>query len=535
MAVDSGLPRSQRNKFVVVALGLVVLIQLLALVISGYLARQSSIAVAEDAITRDGETTIESVLRHLDPAEQSVEVTSRLLAAGLVETSSPGLERYLYAQLSVMPQMTGAFVGYPDGSFVFVATDGEGFRTKRIDMSQDRSVTVEHFDDSFKLTATETLLDDTYNPTVRPWYQMAEDIGAVAWTEPYVFFSSQKPGVTASRAVRVDGELMAVVGVDVELSGLAEFLDEMSSTETGEAFVVSGDTVVAAPSRYEEHVSIDEDGSIRLLSTAELGVPEAAADGGRSVNRVEVEGGYDLVLRQAIPDDQAVDWDVVVRASEAEFTAIVAGQQRQTLEITLGAGLFVLLALGVLWRVSEPISALERAASTDPLTKLANRREISRRVKQQLKNLSGEDRLAVLVLDLDGFKQLNDEFGHHRGDRALVALAEALTKLTRDQDLVGRLGGDEFVVALPVGGVDEGVASATRVLNGLRQRLEAEFPDTGLGVSGGLAISDENSSEFSALALEADAALLTAKSESRGMLQLSERLVEAGVSEAGVD
>ena len=534
MPFTLSLPRSQRSKYIVVALALIVLIQLIAVAISGYSARQSSIAVAEDAIARDGKTTIESILRHLDPAEQSVEVTARLLASGLVETTNPGLERYLYTQLSVMPQMTGAFVGYPDDSFVFVATEGEGFRTKRIAMGQERSVTVEHFDESFELTSTETLLDDDYNPALRPWYQLAEESEAIAWTEPYVFFSSQQPGVTASRAVRVDGEIVAVVGVDVELTGLAEFLDEMSSTETGEAFVVSGDTVVAAPSRYEEQISVAEDGSVRLLSTAELDVPGAALDGGRSVNRVPGEDGNDLVLRQTIPADQGLDWDVVVRASEAEFTAIVAGQQRMTLSISLGAGLFVLLALAILWWVSEPISELEQAAASDPLTNLANRREISRRGKRELSRLRGQDRLAVLVLDLDGFKGLNDKFGHHRGDRALVAVAGALLDLTRDRDLVGRLGGDEFVVALPVSGPSEGIASANRVLTGLRHHLEAEFPDTALGVSGGLAMGDESSTEFSVLVIEADAALLTAKSEAGGMLQLSERFAESSTLATGL-
>ncbi len=533
MPINISLPRSQRNKYVVVALALIVLIQMIAVAVSGFAARQSSIAVAEDAIARDGDTTVESILRHLDPAEQSVEVTARLLASGLVETSNPGLERYLYTQLTVMPQMTGAFVGYPDGSFVFVATEGEGFRTKRIAVGDQRTVTVEHFSESFELTSTETLVEDAYDPTIRPWYQLALESDAMAWTDPYVFFSSQQPGVTASHAVRVDGEVVAVVGVDVELSGLADFLDEISSTETGEAFVVSGETVVAAPSRYEQQISVEADNTLRLLSTAELGVPDAQPDGGASLSRMPGDNGDDLVLRKAIPADQGPNWDVVVRASEAEFTAIVAGQQRMTWFITLGGALFVLAALAILWWVSKPIKNLEQAASSDPLTALANRREIARRGKQQLADLRGHDRLAVVVLDLDGFKTLNDKFGHHRGDRALVALADTLTELTRDCDLVGRLGGDEFVVTLPVSGLDEGVASATRIINGLRLRLEAEFPDTGLGVSGGLAISDEQSNEFSVLILEADAALLAAKAESRGMLQLSERLVEAGVHLAG--
>ncbi|NND02966.1 MAG: diguanylate cyclase [Acidimicrobiia bacterium] len=532
MPVKMALLRSQRNRYVVVALALILVIQLVAVTFSGFVARQSSIAVAEDAIAREGETTIESILRHLDPAEQSVEVTSRLLAGGLVDTSNPGLERYLYTQLSVMPQATGTFVGYPDGSFVFVATEGEGYRTKRIEIGDERTVTVEHFDEAFELTATETLLTDTYDPTIRPWYQLAEEAGVVVWTDPYVFFTSQQPGVTASRAVRVGGEVVAIVGVDVELSGLSEFLDEMVSTKTGEAFVVSGDTVVAAPTRYEEQVWVEDDGSVRLLSMSELGVPEDAAEGDRTLTRVEGDDGTDLVLRQSIPAEQGVDWDVVVRASESEFTGIAAGQQRQMIEIILGTGLFVLLALAILRWVSKPIDSLVHAASTDPLTKVANRREITRRVKQQLGMLEGDQRLAVLALDLDGFKRLNDKFGHERGDRVLVSLAEGLKELTRDRDVVGRLGGDEFVVAMQVNDADQGVAMATRVLDGLRERLEARFPDTDVGVSGGLALSDQDSTEFSALIHEADKALIAAKVESRGMLHLSKRLVEEGVAAA---
>ena len=521
--------RSPRIQHIAIAALLLVIVQLFAVFVSGFGARASAVSVARDAIQREGNTVVESILRHLDPAEQSVDVTARLLTDSLIDTSSPGLEQYLFTQLAVMPQMTGAFVGYPDKSFVFVSLDGEGFQSKRIETSGERSVEIRTYDRDFSLTSVEEVYDDTYDPTERPWYSGATATDGLSWTDPYVFFSSQQPGVTASRAVSVDGEVVAVVGVDVELSGLTSFLDNLAVAESGEAFVLSGDKVIGAPQAYVERTAIDASGDVNLMTSAQLGLDLFADGQPGEVIRVETVDGHDLVLSLELPEDQRLSWAVVIRAPEAAFTAIASRQQRTALLITVGGSLVVLAAILVLLRTTKPLTELQAAATTDSLTGLANRRFLYDSSAQLCERLGDGERISVLAIDLDRFKSLNDRDGHLAGDNALRAVADELRSNTRPDDLIGRVGGDEFVVVQHIDSIESGIEQSRRVLAAVTQRLDIDYPDADLGATGGLTISDSGVSDFTMLLKESDTALVSAKSESKGMLQLSHRLVHSGL------
>lgn len=520
---------SLRRKHVAVAVVLLVIVQLFAVLVSGFGARASSVNGARDAIQREGHTVVESILRHLDPAEQSVEVTTRLLTDSLIETSSPGLEQYLFTQLAVMPQMTGAFIGYPDGSFVFVTLDGDGFRSKRIETGLERTVEIRTYDRDFGLTSVEEVFDDTYNPTERPWFESAAATDELIWTDPYVFFTSQQPGVTASRAVRVDGEVVAVVGVDVELTGLTEFLDNLAVAESGEAFVVSADTVVGAPSEYTERTSIDDDGNINLLTRDDLGLDVFSGEDGGEVERVDTGNGHDLVLALDFPEEQRLEWTVIYRAPESAFTGIARRQQTTTLLITIGGALLLLAAIFVLFRTTRPLNDLQTAATTDELTGLANRRFLYDAGAHMCEQLNEGERLSVLTIDLDRFKSLNDVVGHQAGDGALRAVSEELLANTRPDDVIGRPGGDEFVVVQHVDRIETAVERANNLLAVVTMRLSDEFPEASLGATGGLTVSDDDMRDFTVLLRESDTALITAKGESKGMLQLSERLVRSAL------
>jgi diguanylate cyclase (GGDEF)-like protein len=94
--------------------------------------------------------------------------------------------------------------------------------------------------------------------------------------------------------------------------------------------------------------------------------------------------------------------------------------------------------------------ALEASATTDYLTGLTNTRALFERLHQELSRCERQGwPLAVLVCDLDGFKQVNDRFGHNTGNRVLQEFAKGLAKISREYDVIARFGGDEFVVVLP--------------------------------------------------------------------------------------
>jgi diguanylate cyclase (GGDEF)-like protein len=122
------------------------------------------------------------------------------------------------------------------------------------------------------------------------------------------------------------------------------------------------------------------------------------------------------------------------------------------------------------------LSDLERLAVTDGLTGLYNYRHFQERYREEV-NLCRryQHPLAIMLIDLDGFKQVNDTYGHLEGDYLLVQLAETLRHTLRNTELIARYGGDEFVVLMPSTNLQGGIAAANRVLQAVR---ETQFLDT---------------------------------------------------------
>ncbi|MBW8749670.1 MAG: GGDEF domain-containing protein, partial [Acidobacteria bacterium] len=109
------------------------------------------------------------------------------------------------------------------------------------------------------------------------------------------------------------------------------------------------------------------------------------------------------------------------------------------------------IAFGFIWMSAAQLREdLERQAMTDPLTGVLNRRAVEREVVELLqRSAKTGGTISALMLDMDHFKGINDRFGHHGGDRALLAVTNAIRRSVRGTDLVARLGGDEFMVVLP--------------------------------------------------------------------------------------
>ena len=109
-----------------------------------------------------------------------------------------------------------------------------------------------------------------------------------------------------------------------------------------------------------------------------------------------------------------------------------------------------------------------RSAEEDALTGLPNRRAYEQRIAQALAAFNADEHLALVIIDIDHFKRVNDGHGHQTGDQVLRALAQTLKRATRDADFVGRLGGEEFVLLFRSSGMAQARQLAERALSAVR-------------------------------------------------------------------
>jgi len=180
----------------------------------------------------------------------------------------------------------------------------------------------------------------------------------------------------------------------------------------------------------------------------------------------------------------------------------------------------LLMPIAAVHKSASLAIARERQALHDALTGLPNRALLRERVHRTLAEAkTGDQQVAVMFIDLDHFKEINDTLGHHVGDRLLCAVASRLAGVVRQQDTVARLGGDEFAV-LAVGlGRDETEALAERLTSSLDQPFTLDGVRLDAGASIGIALAPEHGDNVDVLLQRADVALYAAKS-ARGTYQI---------------
>jgi diguanylate cyclase (GGDEF)-like protein len=169
--------------------------------------------------------------------------------------------------------------------------------------------------------------------------------------------------------------------------------------------------------------------------------------------------------------------------------------------------------LAVRVRLERERDAMRRSALRDPLTGLANRRALDDLLRHEIARHRRQDAsFVVLALDLDGFKAVNDRFGHDAGDEVLRDAAAALEEAVRGQDTVVRLGGDEFCVLAP----DTDAASAAHLAERVLDSLAGVTTGVrGLTASVGAAVYPDDGLNGGELLAAADAAATDAKRRSR--------------------
>ena len=179
-------------------------------------------------------------------------------------------------------------------------------------------------------------------------------------------------------------------------------------------------------------------------------------------------------------------------------------------------------------RVAERTAEIRFLATHDVLTGLANRTNLTDRLQDMLRGET-QTRLALLALDLDNFKTINDTLGHPAGDEVLRTFAERLRHAIGEHDLAARFGGDEFVVLLADAGPAQAEAASRRLLELVSEPFELYGQPYYVGLSIGVTICPTDGEDSETLFRDADIALYRAKNDGRGTFRFFEAAMDASL------
>ncbi|MDQ1493149.1 MAG: hypothetical protein QOJ23_5663, partial [Actinomycetota bacterium] len=231
--------------------------------------------------------------------------------------------------------------------------------------------------------------------------------------------------------------------------------------------------------------------------------------------------GYHHASPDATPTGEAIDL-IAVRADGSEFPVEVTLGPVQTAD-----GVLVCAAVRDVTERKLAEKALAHQALHDALTGLPNRVLLVDRLEQALVRATRTGgRVAVLFLDIDRFKLINDSRGHAAGDELILAVAERLRATIRPADTVARFGGDEFVVVCQdIATLNEAIAVADRIATAMREPFRVTGDEMFLTVSAGIAISGPDPSS-EALLRNADAAMYRAKEQGRARCEFFDETMQ---------
>ena len=247
-----------------------------------------------------------------------------------------------------------------------------------------------------------------------------------------------------------------------------------------------------------------------LTLTSEAGRdPDSLPPGARErATRVaDLRGARENVAAELLRDLTAIQ--VAILGSLAKDPEGLDVEGYADIALRLAEAIGLLQSVAVEGLVERQVNELESLANSDPLTGLSNRRYLQDQLRQALGIYKRyETPFALLILDVDGLKRVNDSKGHQAGDRALVQVATAMRRTLRTTDTAARIGGDEFCVLA----TNQNAAAAEPLAQRIVDAVDAETgSDSPIGISIGVVSCPEHGDDTDALLEMADQAMYRAK------------------------
>ena len=399
----------------------------------------------------------------------------------------------------------------------------------------------------------------------RDWFIAARDTDRFAIGKPTIGRAAHQGVVQMAMPVKSsDGKLAAVL-MGVTALSMPGFLDNIESHQIGR----TGSLLLFSP--RDEIIVTATEPNLRLQPTPRPGVNrlhDQAMTGWRGSGvTVNAFGVENLAAFASVPN---ADWVVVARMPTEEVLSSATALMRANFRSSVISALVLILVLvwllsylfrplkhsaqqmramadgqvplgqlpvvrndavgevvksfnALVKKLQESETQLAELAHNDPLTGLPNRRSFMTRMPQMVALAERQaGKLAVLFIDLDGFKAVNDSHGHKMGDKLLQQVAARLAEEVRQSDLVGRIGGDEFMLLLTDCQDQESVgAIAQKLIHKLSEPYTADGIEMHIGASIGIAIFPEHATDVETLIALADAAMYEVKRGGRNSYRVT--------------
>ena len=264
------------------------------------------------------------------------------------------------------------------------------------------------------------------------------------------------------RLEKEDGELLGVTGIGLELTEIAEHLNYYENLYHHKIYIVDKDGLIQIDSDRNriETENITELEGIKKVSAKILSSGEEA-----KIIQYQDDKGLKTISARYIPE---FDWYLIVEKDQE--SSLVGAKSSMVRNFIIGGFIALLISLvinGVMKRYNQ---RLEQQATSDDLTGLFNRRALMENLTREISSLNRYGySSAIMMIDIDEFKTINDHFGHIAGDRILVEIVNIINETLRSSDLMGRWGGDEFIVYLTQVDRDETLTIAKRIHDKVEQ------------------------------------------------------------------
>lgn len=305
------------------------LLAVLSVVLSSYFTSERTLLNHARALLSDlGANVIDHSKSFLEPARGTAELAKRLAENEIVASDNPRLlEKLLFQQLQVAPQFSSVYYGDEYGNFVFVARSEETapYRTKIIrNKGYARTIELTWRDENYKIVSTSYDFKDKFDPRIRPWYISAKAQKTLIWTDPYIFFSSKRPGITvASPVISPNNTLRGVIGVDIEIEAISDFLSQLRIGESGAVMILNNKGKVIAHPNSDLIKLENTDGTARFISIGEINDPVAKAAFGDLVKLENITIDHEIKSDFKFAGNDYVSTLIPVQSSELPWTVAI--------------------------------------------------------------------------------------------------------------------------------------------------------------------------------------------------------------------